>query len=193
MEHREKDCIEYALHIYDTFWDYYKKTLDERNQIINSYMVFVGIPITIVGLFTDNIISNINNYNYWIMLVLVIILILGIVIFNAYIVESFISEKYLKRIKLITDYLQENFDSSYKKVFSKLYTLNDLFLNSKASQRHRLGKSSIIIVGNTALVVGIFCLTQKFVFRWYNIILSVFFSGFIHMCIFLYQKRANQY
>ena len=35
MEYREKDCIEYALHIYDTFWDYYKKTLDERNQIIN--------------------------------------------------------------------------------------------------------------------------------------------------------------
>lgn len=31
MNSKEKDCIEYALHAYDIFWDYYKKTLDERN------------------------------------------------------------------------------------------------------------------------------------------------------------------
>lgn len=32
----EKNIIEYALHAYDTFWEYYKKTLDERNHILNN-------------------------------------------------------------------------------------------------------------------------------------------------------------
>lgn len=41
MESNEKESIEYALHVYDTFWDYYKKTLDERNQIINNYIVLL--------------------------------------------------------------------------------------------------------------------------------------------------------
>lgn len=110
----------------------------------------------------------------------VIILILGIVIFNTYIVESFISEKYLSKIKHITDYLQKNYDDSYKNVFGKLYNLNDLFLDSKASQRHRLRKSVIIIVVNTGLIISIYCLIQKCVFKWYNIILCILISIFIH-------------
>lgn len=60
MERKEIESIEYALHVYDIFWDYYKKTLDERNQIINNYMAFVGIPITIVGLFIDKIKNNVS-------------------------------------------------------------------------------------------------------------------------------------
>ena len=47
----EKNIIDYALHAYDTFWEYYKKTLDERNHILNNYLIFVGIPISIIGFF----------------------------------------------------------------------------------------------------------------------------------------------
>lgn len=36
----KKDIIEYALHAYDTFWEYYKKTLDERNQILRESFKF---------------------------------------------------------------------------------------------------------------------------------------------------------
>ena len=36
MKSKDKTCIEYALHAYDILWDYYKKTLDERNHILKN-------------------------------------------------------------------------------------------------------------------------------------------------------------
>lgn len=60
----KKETIEYALHAYDTFWEYYKKTLDERNHILNNYLVFVGIPTSIIGVFIKNIKNNLNNYKF---------------------------------------------------------------------------------------------------------------------------------
>ena len=47
--------IEYVLHIYDTIWDYYKKSLDERTQLFNNYIVFVGIPISAVGIIAERL------------------------------------------------------------------------------------------------------------------------------------------
>lgn len=192
MESKE-DCIGYALHAYDTFWDYYKKTLDERNQILNNYIIFVGLPISVVGLFADKIKNNISDYIYWLISALVIFLILGIIIFNAYIVESFVSEKYLNRIKHIVEYLQVSYDSRYNKVFSEAYTLDGLFLNRGESQKHRLRKSFLIIIINTVILIGIFCLVNKNNFLCCNIVISSAISVFIHMIIFLYQKKVNEY
>lgn len=49
MKSKDRDCIEYALHAYDTFWNYYKKTLDERNKIINNYIIIIGVPVSVIG------------------------------------------------------------------------------------------------------------------------------------------------
>ncbi len=191
MESREEKCIEFALHAYDTFWNYYKKTLDERNQILNSYIIFVGIPVSVVGIYIDKIKDNISDYTNWFVFALVIILFLGIIIFDAYIVESFISEKYLHKIKQIVEYLEINYDSKYNEVFNKVYTLDGLFLNNRNSQKHRLRKSAIIFVINTVIISGIFCLISKINLGWCSTIISFFLSIFIHGAIVLYLKMEN--
>lgn len=73
--------IEYVLHIYDTIWDYYKKTLDERTQILNNYIVFVGIPISVVGIIAERLGENIIYYFKEIICILFLIVLIGIVIF----------------------------------------------------------------------------------------------------------------
>lgn len=186
-------CIEYALHSYDIFWDYYKKTLDERNQILNNYLLFIGIPISIVGIIVENKIAVISQYSLLIALVLIVILSLGIVIYDAYIVESFISERYLQQIRKITNYLILNYDNTYNNVFKKTYTLNHLFLNETASQTHRIRKSFVIVIINTVITVGIVCLIFFNYTRWYHILISFIISIFIHIIIFIYNKQSFCY
>ncbi len=192
METREKECIEYALHAYDVFWEYYKKTLDERNQILNNYMIFVGVPISVMGIIVEKIKNAISYYFGWIIFALVIILLFGIVIYNAYIVESFISERYLKQIKNITEYLIRHFDINYKKVFSEVYSLDNLFLNRKDSAKHRLRKSALVIIVNTMIIgsiISIISITYLDEIKWYCVFSALTLSFFIHRTIFIYHKR----
>lgn len=192
MATNKNECIEYALHAYDIFWDYYKKTLDERNQILNNYLLFVGIPISITGIITEKIIDTINKYSCWLILALTIILVLGIVIYDAYIVESFISERYLHQIKEITNYLIQNYDSTYNNIFQITYSLDNLFLDGEASQKHRIRKSFIIAIINTGIIISIFCLICFNFIRWYLIALSIIVSLFLHTIIFFGNMRNFQ-
>lgn len=190
MAQKKEKCIEYALHSYEIFWNYYKKTLDERNHILNNYLFFVGIPISIFSIIVENKTDVINQYYCWIVLILTIILILGIVIYDAYIVESFISERYLQQIKQITNYLMQNYDNTYNSVFKSTYTLDYLFLNKADSQTHRIRKSFIIIVINTTIIIGIFYITFINHIQWYHMLISSIISFFIHLIIFIFNKRS---
>lgn len=185
----KKKSIEYALHSYDIFWEYYKKTLDERNHILNNYMVFVGIPISVVGIFIEKIKNNIDNYFCWIALFLCFIDFLGIIMYNSYIIESFVSEKYLKKIKHITQYLINNYDKKYNNVFKETYDLQDLFLDKKKSQEQRINKSYIIIIGNTIIMIVTFFVILKNSAKWYHIIFAIIISAIIHIAIFNYYKK----
>lgn len=184
----EKDTIKYALHAYDTFWEYYKRTLDERHHILNNYLVFVGIPTSIVGFFMENIKTNLNNYRFIIVLVLLIIYILGIVIFSTYVIENIVSQRYLKKIHHITQYLITHFDKKYNKVFKETYGLEDLFLDNENSQRQRVNKSFIIIVVNTIIIIALFLLLLD-ILIWYQLLLSIFISVIIHVVIYSYYNR----
>lgn len=184
MLNNERECIEYALHAYDTFWDYYKKTLDERNQILNNYMVFVGIPISIL-MINNDVTGKIDLYSKCNILPLTIILILGIVIYDVYIVESIISEKYLEQIRNITKYLISNYNNSYRDVFERTYVLDNLFLDETTSWNHRLGKCFIIITINTGIIFSILLI----IIKWYSLILTIIISSFLHISIFFYRKR----
>lgn len=184
----KKETIEYALHAYDTFWEYYKRTLDERNHILNNYLVFVGIPISIIGIFIENIKTNLNNYRFIIVLVLSIIYILGIVIFNTYIIKNIVSQRYLKKIRRITQYLITNFDKEYNNVFRETYGLEDLFLDNKNSQRQCINKSFIIIVVNTMVIIALFLLLLD-ILIWYKLLLSILVSVIIHVIIYFYHNR----
>lgn len=189
MESQDKACIEYALHVYDILWDYYKKTLDERNRILNNYILIVGIPISIIGMVVEKVKDNIQYYSNGIFLVLTIILLFGIVIYDAYIVESFISERYLKQIKYITQFLIQHYDNSHRNVFSEIYSLDRIFLNREESSKHRLKKSFLTIMSNTVIIiimVYLRCLNQT---KWYYVFLASVISVFIHMMIFAYHKR----
>lgn len=189
MKPYEKDSIEYALHIYDIYWDYYKKTLDERNQILNNYIIFVGIPSSIIGIMINKIMNHIKDYFIWIALVFIFILVLGVIIYDTYVVESFISERYIKKINHVAKYLIENHDKKYKNVFSENYNLNDVLLDTRNSQIHRVGKSFIIIILNTMILVSIFCLFYVDSLKWYYIFLPLAGSVFVHMIIFKYRKK----
>lgn len=194
MASKTKENIEYALHAYDTFWDYYKKTLDERNQILNNYLIFVGIPIAVIGIIIEKKDFNLHFYSNWFILALTIILLLGIIIYDAFIVESFVSERYLKQIRNITEYLKQNYDNTYEKVFSRSYDLNNIFLNNKDSQKQRIRKSLIIFIINTAIITGIICLCFIDYAEWYFIFLSFPISLLIHISIFIYHKQIfNNY
>lgn len=151
----EKDTIEYALHAYDTFWEYYKRTLDERNNILNNYMVFVGIPISIIGVFIENIKTNFSSYRNIIVLLLSIIFVLGIIIYSTYIIESLVSQRYLQKIAHITHYLITHFDGEYHNVFNETYGLKNLFLDDTKSKTQRINKSFIIVVVNTISIIGL--------------------------------------
>lgn len=183
--------IEYALHSYDTFWEYYKKTLDERNQIINNYMIFVGIPVSVFGVFIERIKNNINSYFSWIILFLCFIAFLGITMYNSYIVESFVSERYLNQIKHITEYLINNFDNDYKNVFKETYGLQNLFLDKKKSQKHRINKSFIIIICNTMIIIAVFLLIFNNNAKWYHMALAIIISAVIHIATFIYCKKKH--
>lgn len=191
MEVQEKDCIEYALHAYDTFWDYYKRTLDERNQILNNYIIVVGIPISLIGITIERLKDDISYCLDWIVLAFVVVLIFGIVIYNAYIVESFISERYLKKIEHITEYLMQHYDENYRGVFSEAYSLDKIFLDKNESQKHKLRKGFLVIIINTIIIIGIIYLKflkQKIK---YYIFWGVLVSLFVHMVIFVYHWRKG--
>lgn len=184
----EKDIIEYTLHAYDTFWEYYKKSLDERNNILNNYMIFVGIPISIIGVFIDKIKNNFDNYLILIVLLLIIIFILGLVMYSIYIIEGLVSQRYLQRINHITQYLINNFDRSYHNVFKETYELGSLFLDNNYSKKQRLNKSFIIIIVNTIIIIGIFILLCGNT-TWYQILLPTVFSIVTHIFIFVYYNK----
>lgn len=184
----KKETIEYALHAYDTFWEYYKKTLDERNHILNNYLVFVGIPTSIIGVFIKNIENNLNNYKFIIVLALSIIYILGIVIYSTYVIENIVSQRYLKKINHITQYLITHFDKEYNNVFIETYELGDLFLDNENSQRQRINKSFIIITINTMLLITLFLLLFD-VLIWYQLLLSITISVIIHYIIYSYHNK----
>lgn len=184
----EKDTIEYALHAYDTFWEYYKRTLDERNHILNNYMVFVGIPISIIGVFIENIKNNFNNYRLMIVLLLSIIFVLGIIIYSTYVIESLVSQRYLQKIAHITQYLITHFDRKYNNVFRETYELENLFLDSRNSQRQRINKSFIIVIVNTMSIIGLFLLLFD-VLEWYKISLAIVISLVIHFVIYFYYDK----
>ena len=154
--------IEYVLHIYDTIWDYYKKTLDERTQLLNNYIVFVGIPISAVGIIAERLGENIANFIQEIIGILILILLIGIVIFLMYIKESAVSRKYLTRIEVITDFLIERYDSDSDGLFSRLYGLDDLFHPETTAMNIRLGKGLILPIINSGILVGIFYLLTAY-------------------------------
>lgn len=185
---KEKDCIEYALHAYDTCWEYYNKTLDERNQILNNYMIFVGIPTSIGGIFIEKI-KDIKNYHNWVILFLSIILLLGVVIYDTYVIESFVSQRYLQQIKHITEYLVNNFDQDYLNVFRESYKMDNLLLDDNNSQKQRINKSFIIIIVNTMIMITLYSMILKSNIRWYYIIFPIVVSIAIHTIIFIYQKQ----
>ncbi len=184
----EKNTIEYALHAYDTFWEYYKRTLDERNHILNNYLAFVGIPTSIIGVFIENIKNNLNTYRFIIVLVLSIIYILGLVIYSTYVIENIVSQRYLKKINHITQYLIIHFDKKYNNVFLETYELGDLFLDYKNSQRQHINKSFIIIVVNTMIMIVLFLLIVNDLI-WYRLLLSISISVIIHVVIYFYHNR----
>ena len=184
----EKNTIEYALHAYDTFWEYYKRTLDERNHILNNYLAFVGIPTSIIGVFIENIKNNLNTYRFIIVLVLSIIYILGLVIYSTYVIENIVSQRYLKKINHITQYLIIHFDKKYNNVFLETYELGDLFLDYKNSQRQHINKSFIIIVVNTMIMIVLFLLIVDDL-TWYRLLLSISISVIIHVVIYFYHNR----
>ena len=191
MKSKDKTCIEYALHAYDILWDYYKKTLDERNHILNNYIIVVGIPISIIGIVIEKIKRNIIFYSDWIFLALIVILLFGIVIYDAYVVESFISERCLKQIKHITQYLTQHYDNSYGKVFSEAYSLDKIFLNREQSPKHRLKKSFLVIISNTVIIISMFYIRFLNKTKWYYILIAFAISIFIHMAIFIYHERKE--
>ena len=154
--------IEYVLHIYDTIWDYYKKSLDERTQLFNNYIVFVGIPISAVGIIAERLGENIANFIQEIIGILILILLIGIVIFLMYIKESAVSRKYLTRIEVITDFLIERYDSDSDGLFSRLYGLDDLFHPETTAMNIRLGKGLILPIINSGIMVGIFYLLAEY-------------------------------
>ena len=181
----EKNILEYALHAYDTFWEYYKKILDERNHILNNYLIFVGIPISIIGFFIENIKNNFNNYRYLIFLLLSIISVLGIIIYSTYVIESLVSQRYLNKISYITQYLIANFDTKYNSVFKETYDLGNLFLDNENSKRQRVNKSFIIIVVNTISIITLSLLLFN-ALKWYHLLLSIAISVIIHFIIYFY-------
>lgn len=191
MNTKKRECIEYALHAYDTFWDYYKKTLDERNQLLNNYMIFVGIPVSIIGLFIEKSKNDIHIFSYIFVIFLLMIFILGVVIYNSYIIESCVSERYLKRIVCITNYLIQNYNQYCINVFEEAYNLNGLFLNKINSKWQRVNKSSILIIMNTGILIGIFLLLFNDI-KWYLIILLSIFSILLHIIIFIFHNRDDK-
>ncbi len=189
---QEKECIEYALHIYDIYWDYYKKTIDERNQILNNYIVFVGIPISIMGILIESAGNIIEHYLYVVIFILIMILVLGLVIYSSYIVESFVSERYLKQIEKVTGYLTDNHDVSYGKVFSELYSLDDVFLSKKASQYQRIRKCAIIVIINTGILFSITYLCFEKYIKCYEFLAIGILSVVLHYLLFYYHKKVER-
>lgn len=182
--------IEYVLHIYDTIWDYYKKTLDERTQLLNNYIVFVGIPISAVGIIAERLGENIANFIQEIIGILILILLIGIVIFLMYIKESAVSRKYLTRIEVITDFLIEKYDSDSEGLFSRLYGLDDLFHPDPMAMNIRLGKGLILPIINSGILVGIFYLLTAYHLNAVQMALIFVISLAIQIIVFVVVYRT---
>ena len=182
--------IEYVLHIYDTIWDYYKKSLDERTQLFNNYIVFVGIPISAVGIIAERLGENIANFIQEIIGILILILLIGIVIFLMYIKESAVSRKYLTRIEVITDFLIEKYDSDSEGLFSRLYGLDDLFHPDPMAMNIRLGKGLILPIINSGILVGIFYLLTTYHLNTVQMALIFVISLAIQIIVFVVVYRT---
>lgn len=182
--------IEYVLHIYDIIWDYYKKTLDERTQLLNNYIVFVGIPISAVGIIAERLGENIANFIQEIIGILILILLIGIVIFLMYIKESAVSRKYLTRIEVITDFLIEKYDSDSEGLFSRLYGLDDLFHPDPMAMNIRLGKGLILPIINSGILVGIFYLLTTYHLNTVQMALIFVISLAIQIIVFVVVYRT---
>lgn len=182
--------IEYVLHIYDTIWDYYKKTLDERTQLLNNYIVFVGIPISAVGIIAERLGENIANFIQEIIGILILILLIGIVIFLMYIKESAVSRKYLTRIEVITDFLIEKYDSDSEGLFSRLYGLDDLFHPDPMAMNIRLEKGLILPIINSGILVGIFYLLTTYHLNTVQMALIFVISLAIQIIVFVVVYRT---
>lgn len=189
---KHSNNIDYVLHIYDIYWDYYKQTLNERTHILNNYIIFVGVPISIMSIMIEKMKNDIELYLTGIIFLLMLILLLGIVIYYSYIVESIVSNKYLNRIEIITKYLIENYDIYTKGIFKELYCLDGLFQTATTDRNIRLSKGIIVPIINSGILSGtIYLVLRNCEYNWFVTISIFFVSIYIHILVFDYMRMKN--
>ena len=153
--------FDYILEEYKILWSYYKKTLDERNEMLKNYSLFVGIT-SIFLTFIYNII-NINNILAGVLLIVTALI--GVSISYIYTSECITSQRYLNKIAEIRQIIVSNTN-----IPSQLYNSKDTYNSNIINIINKLTKClPLYLLNSIALFVGIYFIASNVVF---NIILS---------------------
>jgi hypothetical protein len=158
LSEKELDCI---IKEYEILWDYYKKTLDERNNMFKNFSMFIGILSVVLS-----IAPNLTAMNTILAGSLVIVIsLIGISFSLIFISECKTSDKYLKKIREIREVIVLSTNIP-PKVYNSDDTLNSRTINiiNKMSRCFPL-----CLLNSLSLFVGIHFVST---YLFYSIILS---------------------
>ena len=146
--------LDFVLEEYKILWDYYKKTLEQRNEMIKNYSLFMGILSAILA-----IIPNFVNINNKIIVVLLIAAsFIGLSISFSYMSESITSRRYLRKIAEISEII-----TSETNIPKKIFDKSDVYNNKTVSLITSLSKCfPLSLISSLALYFAIFFANANF-------------------------------
>ena len=177
--------IQLIIDEYKILWDYYKKTLDERNEMFKNYSIFIGIPTTILSVVPQFL----SSYLWVIGLLLIIVSLIGISICYTYISECITSNRYLYKIDEIRSYLTNHF-----KLPENLLNSNDTFNNKKTNIIVKASKCfPLCILNSFALFAGLYISFSNCIVITISFSVLTFLGQMFFYTIWQYKHSKKQY
>lgn len=181
--------LKYAMDEYKIIWDYYKHTIQERENSYDRYFKVIAFPGTVIsGLITLSNSLSFDNARKLILFAsfsLGIISIVGISIYITYILEMIVSERYLKLIRELRFHFSM-YDSFLADFFTGIIPSDEkekysVFGNTK------LARSMAIPLINSSFIPIILYLNN--IFNLYVIALLYILVFALHMFVFSLLKN----
>jgi len=126
---------EYVFREYQILWNHYHKTLEERNNMLKNYCLFIGVSGTVLALLPHHSILGESISG----LFLIMITALGTIFNIIYVSECVTADRYLKKISEIRLILNKNlnvpntvfrtsdtYNSEYFNIFNKVVKISPL-------------------------------------------------------------------
>lgn len=142
----KQEMKEFIIDEYRACWDYYKKNQDERKNMFEWYLKVVGLPAT--GLFVS-FVSIDGEYTLMYFVLSLLVALVGIGFFVAYVKESSNARGFLESINQIRDFYRRKFPK-----LNKVLIMDRYRDHNRKYESIKFWRSFVFFVLNSAFIAS---------------------------------------